>query len=241
LRISKGDINERCIIVGDPSRVLKITKHLSDVKKIGDNRGFITYNGVYSGVPITVACTGIGGPSAAIVIEELINCGAKIIIRVGSGGVMREEIETGDLVISTGVCKEEKSTKAYVPHGFAAVPNYDVLNALINSAFQSGKRFYYGLTMCTDSFYAKTHHDKMVEWGALNVIGSDMESSMLFTLAAIKGVRAGFIFYAGLNISRKQKHGDIIKQESKRLAGEENAIMVALNAMKKLKGGDLIG
>ncbi len=237
LRIKKGDISEYCIIVGHPGRIQVIINHLKNARKASENRGYIVYNGVYEGIPITVCNTGIGGPSAAIAIEELINCGAKIIIRVGSGGVLRKEINTGDLVISTGVCKEEKSTLAYVPAGFAAAPDYDVLHALINSAKELGMKFYYGLTMCCDSFYAKSHREKMLEWSEMNIIGSEMESSMLFTLSQLRGVRAGLIFYAGLNIIRKQTPKDILKQEKERVRGEENAVMVTLHAIKKLKGG----
>ncbi|MBN1923467.1 MAG: nucleoside phosphorylase [Nanoarchaeota archaeon] len=234
LRIKKGDINRKVIIVGDPARVLKITKHLKNVKKIGDNRGFITYNGDYEGVKLSVCNSGIGGPSAGIVIEELIKCGAEIIIRAGSGGVLRKEINTGDIIISTGVCKEEKSTQGYVPPEFAAVPDFNVLKALIESAEESGNKYYHGVTMCCDSFYAENHKEKMKDWMKLNVIGSDMESSMLFTLAQIRGVKAGFLFYAGLNVARNDVHADIIKQEKLRVKGEENAIIIALNAMKKL-------
>lgn len=92
LRISKGDVNEFCIVVGHPDRVILISKHLRNLKKISDNRGYVTYNGTYEGIPLTVCCTGIGGPSAAIVFEELINCGVKTIIRVGSGAVLKEKI-----------------------------------------------------------------------------------------------------------------------------------------------------
>ncbi len=234
LRIKKGDIHKRVIIVGDPGRILRINKHLSNVKKVSENRGFIVYNGVYEGVKLTVCNSGIGGPSAGIVIEELIKSGAKIIIRVGSGGVLRKEINTGDVIISTGVCKEEMSTRGYAPAEFTAVPDYNVLNALIESGKESGNKFYYGVTMCCDSFYAESHREKMKEWSKMNVIGSDMESSMLFTLCQLRGVKAGFLFYTGLNIARNDVHADIIKQEKLRVKGAENAIMVALNAMKRL-------
>lgn len=238
IRCSPGDISKYCIIVGDPGRVLRVSKELKDVKEVSDNRGLPVINGFYDNIPVTVACTGMGGPSAAIVIEELINCGAKVIIRVGSGGVLRKEINTGDLIISTGVCKEENASLAYVPSGFASVPDFDVTNALISSAKDFVKKFYYGITMCTDGFYAESHKERMLEWSKMGVIGSEMESSMLFTLATLRGVKAGLIFYAGLNFIKGQLVQNIIKQEQDRLKGESLAIMVALNAIKKISGGD---
>lgn len=235
LHCVEKDVNDYCIVVGDPGRVLRIVEKLSNVKKVSEYRGYRVYNGEFKGVPITVASTGIGGPSAAIAVEELIKCGAKTIIRVGSGGVMQKEINTGDLIISTGVCKEEKGTQEYVPAGFAAVPNYDVLNALIESAKELGHKFYYGITMCCDAFYAEKHRKLMKEWGSMGVIGSEMESSMVFTLAQLRGVRAGMIFYTGLNVVKKQGPKDIAKQQKERMAGESRAVMVALNAVKKLE------
>jgi len=231
LLIDSGSISKYCIIVGKPERVLLFKELLKDFKKVSENRGFLVYNGSYKGKNITICNTGIGGPSAAIAIEELINCGAKVIIRVGSGGVMKKEINTGDVVISTGVCKEERATTLYAPLEFACVPNYDVLKSLIESAESLKIKHYYGITMCTDSFYAKSHRDKMIEWGNLGVVGSDMESSMLFTISQLRGVKAGFIFYAGLNIARKEMHKDIINQDKMRKKGELNAIKIALDAL----------
>nr|MBD3312166.1 nucleoside phosphorylase [archaeon] len=235
LRVDKGEVNDYCLIVGRPERVDVIMKLLDKAEKVSVNRGYIIANGEYKGVPVTICNTGIGGPSAAVAIEELINVGAKTIIRAGSCGMLQKGMKTGDLVISTGVCKEEDSTLAYERYEFAAVPNYDVLNALINSARESGKKFHYGLTMCTDAFYSKSHREQMMEWSKRGVLASDMESSMLFILARLRGVRAGFIAYGGLNIAEKQTHKDIIKQEKERRRGEKNAIMVALNAIKKLE------
>jgi len=234
LRVDVGDVNDYCIIVGRPERIQVINKLLTNVKKVSDNRGYIVYNGVYQGVPITICNTGIGGPSAAIAIEELINCGAKTIIRVGSGGVLRKNINTGDLVISTGVCKEEKATTAYFPSEFAAVPDFDTTTALIESARELKKTHYYGITMCTDAFYTSGHRERMLDWAKYGVLGSDMESSMLFAVARVHQVRAGFVFYAGLNIMRKQDFKNILQQEKLRAAGERDAVEVALNAIKKL-------
>lgn len=237
LKIEKGDISKFCIVVGDPGRVVKIARHFKNAKLVSKNRGYLVYNGQYGNILVSAVSTGIGGPSAAIAIEELINCGAEIIIRVGSGAVLKKAIDTGDLVVSTGVCKEERSTQAYAPAEFAAVPDFDVLKALIESAKELGKKCHYGVTMSCDGFYARSHRKKMLEWSKMNVIGSDMESSMLFTLSQLRGIKAGFIFYAGLNIIKKQEHKDILRQSKQRAIGEENAILVALHAIKKIKGG----
>lgn len=236
LRVKK--VKDYCLVVGKPERARRISeKFLKKGREVSSHRGYAVYEGEHEGVPVTVCSTGIGGPSAAIAVEELIRAGAKTIIRVGSGGLLRKDMSTGDLVISTGVCKEEKASTSYVPEGFAALPDHDVVSALISSADESGHEYFYGPTMCTDSFYADSHRDTMLEWSEKGVLGSEMESAMIFTICQINGVRAALIFYGGLNILKKQKPKHIPKQEKARSKGEANAIMVALKAIKKLKGG----
>lgn len=232
LRVDK--VSKYCILVGDPDRVNRVGKDLINAKLISDNRGLPVLNGTYHGIPITVACTGMGGPSAAIVVEELINAGAKVLIRVGSGAVLKKEINTGEPVISTGIFKEEASSTAYAPLAFPAIPDFDVLSALINSARELGV-FYYGPTICTDGFYTQLHADTMSYWSTKGIIGSEMEGSMLFTIALMRGVKAGMVFHAGINIKRKEAHKDIIGQDKARLNGEKRTIMIALNAIKKLE------
>jgi uridine phosphorylase len=232
LRVEK--VCSYCILVGDPARVLRICEYLKNSKKASENRGFVVYEGAYDGIRITVASTGIGGPSAAIAAEELINAGAKVLIRVGSGAALKKEINTGDPIISTGIYKEEEASKAYAPLNYPSVPDYDVLNALVESAKESGFDFYYGPTICTDGFYSKKHQDLMMDLSSKGLIGSEMEGSMIFTISQLRGISAGMIFHAGLNPLRKEAHKDILGQEKARLNGEKKTIMIALNAIKKL-------
>ncbi|HLE06483.1 MAG TPA: nucleoside phosphorylase, partial [Candidatus Nanoarchaeia archaeon] len=200
LRVDK--VSKYCILVGDPDRVNRFGNDLDDVKLIGNNRGLPVLNGKYSGIPITIACTGMGGPSAAIVVEELINTGAKVLIRIGSGAALKKEINTGDPIISTGIFKEETASTAYAPMSFPAIPDFNVLTALVNSAKEQGV-FYYGPTICTDGFYTQLHQDTMRYWATKGFVGSEMEGSMIFTIALMRGVKAGMIFHAGLNITNK--------------------------------------
>ncbi len=232
LRVEK--VSKYCILAGDPERINRLSKILKESKKISDNRGLILYEGFYDDIKITAVCTGMGGPSMAIVAEELINAGAKYLIRVGSGAVLKKEINTGDAIISTGIYKEGTSTNNYVPLNFPAVPDYDVLNALIESAKESKNNFYYGITISTDAFYSELHAKTMIELSEQGVIGSEMEGAMLFTVAQLRGAKAGMIFHAGINIKRKEAHKDILSQQKARSEGESKTILIALNAIKKL-------
>ncbi|MFP3160986.1 MAG: nucleoside phosphorylase, partial [Vulcanisaeta sp.] len=102
IRAGEGDVAERVVIVGDPARARQLSGLLTDVKVVNENRGFITYTGMYEGVRVSVAVHGVGAPSAAIVIEELIKLGAKLIIRLGTTGALRSEIGIGDVIVPTG-------------------------------------------------------------------------------------------------------------------------------------------
>ncbi|MDD2678805.1 MAG: nucleoside phosphorylase [Candidatus Nanoarchaeia archaeon] len=232
LRVEK--VNKFCLLAGDPGRVERISKHLKNSKKVSDNRGFIVYEGDYEGVKITVTCTGIGGASAAIVAEELINAGAKYLIRIGSGSAFQKKINTGDAIISTGVLKNEGASKAYAPKSYPAIPDYDVLKALIESAKELKFTHYYGPTMCSDAFYAQSYKEAKEYWSNKGILGGEMEASMIFTISLLRGVKAGMIYHAGLNIKKKEEFKDIISQEKARLNGEKKNIMIALNAIKKL-------
>ena len=232
LRIEK--CNPCCILVGNPSRVLLVCEHLKNSKKISENRGYIVYEGIYEGIKINVICIGIGGPSAAIALEELINAGAKIVIRVGSGASLRKDIIRGDAIISTGIYKEELSSTAYAPLNYPAVPNYDVLNALIESAKELKYKHNYGLTMSCDAMYSLHHRQTMIELSDKGIIGSEMEGSMIFTLSSLKGIKAGMIFHANLNIKNNETSKDILSQNKIREEGEKKTIIIALNAIKKL-------
>lgn len=92
---------------GDPKRCKKIAEHFENPVLVADNREYTTYTGTIDGVKVSVTSTGIGGPSAAIAIEELSKCGAHTFLRVGTCGGMQEDVLGGDIVVG----------KRSYPHG----------------------------------------------------------------------------------------------------------------------------
>ncbi|MCR5760970.1 MAG: uridine phosphorylase, partial [Sphaerochaetaceae bacterium] len=95
LHIKKGDIGRYVILPGDPKRVPKIAKYLDDAVLVADNREYMIYNGYLEGELVTVCSTGIGGPSAAIAMTELVNCGADTFLRMGTCGGIELSVEGG--------------------------------------------------------------------------------------------------------------------------------------------------
>ena len=131
--LKEGDIGEYVILPGDPKRCEKIAAYFESPQLIADRREYTTYTGFLNGVKVSVTSTGIGGPSAAIALEELVRCGAKYFIRVGTCGGMDLDVKSGDLVIATGAIRMEGTTKEYAPIEFPAVADYDITTSLINA------------------------------------------------------------------------------------------------------------
>ena len=134
IAVASGDVGKYVIMPGDPKRCEKIAKHLENAKLVADNREFVTYTGYLDGEMVSVTSTGIGGPSASIALEELVNCGANTFIRVGTCGGMDINVKGGDVVVSTGSIRMEGTTREYVPIEFPAVANLDVVNALVKAS-----------------------------------------------------------------------------------------------------------
>ena len=128
---------------------------------VADSREFVTYTGTLDGVKVSVTSTGIGGPSASIAMEELIQCGADTFIRVGTCGGMALDVEGGDIVVATGAIRAEGTSKEYAPIEFPAVADLTVTNALVQAAKNLGKKWHAGVVQCKDSFYGQHDPEQM--------------------------------------------------------------------------------
>ncbi|POZ93394.1 purine phosphorylase, partial [Petrotoga halophila DSM 16923] len=134
IQCGPGDVAPVVIVPGDQGRVESIISKLHDPEKVSENRGLITYTGYYEDYPVSVTSTGMGGPSASIVYEELINIGAKILIRIGSVAGLQEEIEEGDVIIPHACVRDDGASQYYVPQNFPAVASPEVYLRLISAA-----------------------------------------------------------------------------------------------------------
>lgn len=244
LKIRNGDVGRYVILPGDPGRVPAIAKYLDNAVEIASNREFTTYTGSLLGEKVSVTSTGIGGPSAAIAVEELIRCGSDTFIRIGTSGGMALKVSGGDLVVATASIRSEGTSKEYIPDGYPAVADFEVMSALKAagdslSEDKDGKRCHVGVVHCKDSFYGEIEPEKMPvartlcdNWDAYVKCGcltSEMESSAIFAVAAARGVRAGSVFTALWNVERtKAGLPDTVCLDSDR------AIRTAVEAVKLL-------
>ena len=239
LQIRNGDVGKYVILPGDPKRCEKIAAYFNDPVLVADSREYVTYTGTLDGERVSVTSTGIGGPSAAIALQELVKAGADTFVRVGTCGGMDTAVKSGDLVIATGAVRAEGTSREYAPIEFPAVPDLTVTNALVKAAKSKGYPFHTGVVQCKDSFYGQHEPErkpvgydllhKWEAWKQLGCLASEMESAALFVVASSLGVRVGSCFLVIANQER-EKAG----LENPVVHDTDMAIRVAVDAVRRL-------
>jgi len=235
LLVESGDVHETALIPGDPGRVDRIAAQCDDAETVSQNREYKIVNATYEGVPLTICSTGIGCPSAAIAVEELSRVGVETIIRVGTTGALQRGIEIGDMVVATGAAKEEGTSKRYEDSVIPAVPDYDVLSALVDSAEANEEDVHVGPIVSDDAFY--NENDAYVEaWEAANLLAIEMEAAAVFSLARRKGLAAGAICTVDGNLVEGTQKGADSDEElpEKAKNNVERAIALTLDAVVDL-------
>lgn len=212
--LKKGDVGRYAILPGDPGRCQKIAQYLKNPEKIAEKREYVTYVGELDGEKVAVTSTGIGGPSAAIAMEELIHCGVDTFIRVGTSGGMQPEVYGGDLVIATGAVRAEGTTREYAPIEYPAVAHYEVIKALEQAAVNQKASYHMGVVQCKDNFYGQHSPETMPchiqlkeqweAWKACGALASEMESAALFITASVRRVRMGTVLLVLANQTRRE-------------------------------------
>ncbi len=161
IRLSPGDVGETVFIPGDVSRAKIIADHFDSPQLIAENGQFNTYSGTFKGVKVSVTSTGIGGAAAAITIEELIRVGAKNIIRIGTGGMMQTWLPNPGVLVITGAVTGDGTAREYVPAGYPAVADQNMVEAMMLSAEELNVEVHAGLEWSHDSFYAGSNFSKL--------------------------------------------------------------------------------
>ncbi|MFA9425986.1 nucleoside phosphorylase [Natronorubrum sp. A-ect3] len=236
LLVDDGDLTDRVLIPGDPGRVDRIASHCDDAETVAENREYKVVNATYEGQELTICSTGIGCPSAAIAIEELANVGVETFIRVGTTGALQSDIEIGDMVVATGAAKNEGTTKRYEAVEYPAVPDYDVLSALVDSAEANDEDVHVGPIASDDAYYAESEA-AVADWEAAGLLAVEMEAAAVFSLARRKGLRAGAICTVDGNLVEGTQKGtdtedDELPDKAKNNVGR--AIDIALEAVIEL-------
>ena len=231
VRAEPGDFAESVLLPGDPRRATYIAEnYFEEAKLVTEERGMLGYTGTYKGEPVSVQATGMGCPSAAIVTEELIELGARNLVRVGTCGGYHRDLRLGDLIIATAATPQD-GTVSSITRGipYAPAAHFDVVHAAHHAAESAGRRTFVGPIVSSDLFY-DPQEDPATFWSKLGVLAVEMEAAAIFTLCAMRGVRAGCL----LTVS------DTIGMEVVRISDEglqravDNMMALALDTLHAL-------
>lgn len=225
------------IIPGDPDRVEKIAMYLDNPQFLAQHREYTSWTGFLEGEKVIVISSGIGGPSAAICIEELKMAGVTATIRVGTCGGINLDVKSGDLVIPTASVRMEGTSREYTPIEYPAAADFSVVNALVTSC--GDNPYHVGIVQSKDSFYGQHNPDSMpvkdtlnANWTALKKAGtlaSEMECAAIFTVAGVRKIRAGAVLCCVWNQERKL--AGICENDC---LDTTKAIKTAISAMSKI-------
>ena len=198
------------------------------------HREYLAYAGKYQGIDVTVMSTGMGVFSAVTAVEELADIGADTFIRIGSCATYQKEIALGDNIIPTGCIRDEGCTLEFAPLSFPALPDFEVLTCLIESAKEVGAVYYTGVARTCENFYLRERSTKLNEqYARLGAVALEMELSAILMAATDLGKRAGGILTVGSNFvtTENRYKGQRVAEFE---AGEKNMIKIALEAIKRL-------
>ena len=245
--VTSAEVGKYCIIPGDPGRCEKIASFLDNPYHVGMNREYNIWNGYLNGELVTVCSTGIGGPSTAIAVEELVACGAETIIRIGTCGGISLDVKSGDVVIASGAVRQDGTSAEYAPAIFPAVADASVLFALAKAAKALGYENHIGVVQAKDSFYGQHSPHRMPTesqlcqqweaWKRLGVLASEMESSTLYVVGASLGIKTGSVF---LCVWNQERFAAGIDDSSSETHDTEKAIKTAVEAVRLLINGESI-
>ena len=239
IQVAKGEVGRYVIMPGDPGRCEKIAEYLENPVLVASNREFTTYTGMLDGEKVSVTSTGIGGPSAAIAMEELVRCGADTFVRIGTCGGMQPEVKSGDIVIATGSIRMEGTSKEYAPIEYPAVASLEVTNALVQATKEDGCTWHTGVVQSKDAFYGQHEPEAMPvgyellnkweAWKKMGCLASEMESAALFIVAGKLRVRAGACFLVMANQEREK-----LELENPVVHDTNMAVRTAVDAVRNL-------
>ncbi len=237
LHLKKGDVGRYVLLPGDPGRCDLVARSFDNPKLIASNREFRTFTGTLLGEKVSVTSTGIGSPSTAIAVEELIDIGADTFIRIGTSGGMQPEQIPGELAICSAAIRDEGTTMQYMPPEFPAIADITVTLALKSAAEKLKIPYRVGITQSKDSFYGQHQPQRMPvaerlqqrwkAWKMGGAICSEMEAAAIFVLGSIYRKRTGGVML----ISGNQESKDPNVSHAEDLSG---MIATAVEALKLL-------
>jgi len=230
IHASPEDVAPYVLLPGDPGRARFVAEtYLENARLYNEHRGLLGFTGTYKGLPVSVQTTGMGTPSAAIVTEELVQLGAKRLVRIGTAGALAPGVHPGDLVVAQSAIPFDGTTRQYLKgRPFAPTPSYPLMRALIESAGEGPVHI--GPILTEDAFYATKPEDAK-EWAAYGALAVEMESAAIFLLARMRGIEAATVLAVSNYVGDPQMVPDEILSKA-----VDRVVRTALEALVRLEG-----
>jgi uridine phosphorylase len=202
-KVPRHGLPEYALVAGDVRRVKRIAALLEDSALVSSNREYDCYRGRWKGSEIVVASHGVGAPGAMCLFQEMAEAGVQTIIRVGTCGGIQDEIEDGDLIIATGVVRDDGVTDKMIPATYPAVSSPEVTMALQVSAVERELPWHRGITWTKSLFYPGMIPLNWQQYIDAGILAVEMELSALLVMASMRGLRAGGILTVDGNPTRR--------------------------------------
>ena len=225
LRVVPGELPQRVLVMGDPARAELASTRLEDARILGRFREYVTYGGRYRDVDVAVSSHGVGSPGAVICFEELCRTGAERIIRVGTCGGLKPEVDDGDIVIVTAAVREDGVTPSIVPVSYPAAASVDVTVALRRAAARAGREVHEGVVLTHALFYpGQVLGGDLELWQRAGAVAVEMECSALFVNGALNSVETGAVLVADGNPLRRKEgpynpHRSVVRDAVEEMIG----------------------
>jgi purine-nucleoside phosphorylase len=233
IRAQLGDVAPVVLLPGDPGRAMRVAERLDHPRCYNENRGLLGYNGTLQGTAVSVQTTGMGAPSAAIVVEELAMLGARTLIRIGTCGASRPEIQPTDLIVATAAWPLDGTTREYLGEETGPLPATDrVVRALIDACERTGVVHHEGPVATEDALYG-VKPDWAKTWAPRGVLAQEMEASAIFAVASLRGLEAGCVLTVSNSVGQHRRLDD-----EDLLPAIDRMITIALEAALALHAAD---
>ena len=233
IRAEPGDYAEACLLPGDPLRAEYIAERfLEDPVQRNAERGMLGYTGTFDGRPVSVQSSGMGCPSAGIVIEELVQLGVKRIVRVGTCGGLQPDLAIGDLIVALSAVPADQTPIHLIggePH--APTADFELVHGAVHNAKELGKRVRVGPIVSSDVFY-NPDAGQYQRWSERGILAVEMEAAMLFTLGALRKIQTGCL----LIVSDVVVEGEFVRisdEDMKRAVDEMTELALATVTSQK--------
>ena len=207
VRAEPGDYAEACLLPGDPLRAKYIAEtYLDNPVLRNEERAMLGYTGEFEGRPVSVQSTGMGCPSAAIVFEELVQLGVKRFLRVGTCGGLQPDMKLGDLIVAISAVPADSTAMHLVNEPHVPTSDWELVHSAVHAAKELDKPVRVGPVVSSDVFY-NSDQGQYQRWSDRGVLAVEMEAAVLFTLGALRKVKAGCV----LTVSDVVVEGEFVR------------------------------